>query len=344
MSKTNKLEGFRVFVSEYFDGCQNYYSEKIEEMGGEVIWGRPFSQTTNAFTEEELIKQCKDIDGIIIIARDILTKAVFDASPKLRIISKQGIGLDKVPLDLAAEYGILVTNTALTVVNTVAEHAFCLIIASLRKLPQVVNVVKEGQWRLPNFNFRELSNKTVGLIGFGNIGKALTKKLTGWDCNILVYDPFIRKEEIESIHGRKVELEKLLQESDIISLNVPLLDSTREMIGDKEFDLMKSNAIIVNTSRGKIIDEEAMIRALQNKKIAGAALDVTYNEPINFDNPLIRMENVIITPHVAGSSEESWIRTAKQSAKNCMDALMGEKPEFLVNAQGFKKWQERFLI
>lgn len=343
MNKTNELEGFRVFVSEYFDGCQEYYSKEIEEMGGEVIWGRPFSQTTNAFTEKELIKHCKDVDGIIIIARDLLTKAVFEASPRLRIVSKQGIGLDKVPLDLAAEYGILVTNTATTVVNTVAEHAFCLILALLRKLPQTTKGIEEGKWSR-NFNFRELSNKNVGLIGFGNIGKSLSKKLMGWDCNIMVCDPFVKEEDAIKANVKKVELNTLLQESDIISLNVPLLDSTKDMIGDKEFNLMKPKAIIINTARGKVINEASLIKALQDKKIAGAALDVTYKEPIDFDNPLCHMENVIITPHVAGSSEESWIRTAKQSAKNCIDALMGRKPDFLANEQGFGKWQERFLM
>jgi D-3-phosphoglycerate dehydrogenase len=236
-----------------------------------------------------------------------------------------------------------VTNTAKTIVVTVAEHTVCLILASVRKLCQSVKAAREGKWRIPEYHFRELRGKAVGLLGFGNISRAVVQRLSGWECTITAYDPYVEADEMKSLGVKKSRFDELLATSDIVSLHLPLLDSTKEIMGERAFSLMKPDAFFINTSRGKLVDERALVKALIDGKLAGAAVDVLYEEPIALDNPLISLKNVIITPHNAGTADESMILTARQATKNCVDALLGKQPEFIANVQGLPKWRERFL-
>ena len=195
----------------------------------------------------------------------------------------------------------------------------------------------------PEYHFKQLRHKTVGLIGFGNIAKALTKRLIGFECNIVAYDPYVSNDIMKSLGVKKMKFDELLKISDIVSLHLPLNDSTKGIIGEKEFAMMKYGSFIINTARGMLIQEDALVRALQKGRIAGAGLDVLCQEPVTPENPLLQMENVFITPHIAGTADESMVLTAKQATKNCIDALLGKQPDFVANTQAFHKWEERFV-
>ena len=336
------LEGFKVAIIEPMDGCEETY-KCLEERGCELILGPPVSQFKNKYTEEELIELCNDVDAIMAMTRDPITPDLLDTCSKLRIISKYGRGIDHLPLDYAADKGILIANTPISHSSTVAEFAFCLIIACMRKLPIYVNRVKSGKWRDPSVGGIELKGKTIGIIGFGAIGKALVNRLLGWEMEVLVSDPYVEKEDVEKANAKLVDLEELLSRSDVITLHLPLLPSTKGMIGEKEIRMMKDGAFFVNTSRGALVDENALIKALENGKIAGAGLDVFTVEPLEMTNKLREMENVICTPHESGTSKESSYRISLQGTENCIKALKGEIPDFVVNPSGVKKWKERFL-
>ena len=180
-------------------------------------------------------------------------------------------------------------------------------------------------------------------MGFGNIARAVARRFSGWDCELQAFDPFVEKSVMEANGVEKVEFEELLKTSDVVSMHMPLLDSTKEIMDEKAFALMKSGAFFINTSRGKLVNEPALIKALKDKKLAGAGLDVLYDEPATPDNELLKFDNVYLTPHSAGTAYESMILTAKQSALNVVDALLGKVPDFLANPQGLPKWKERFV-
>ncbi len=335
------LKGFKVVIAEPMDGYAETY-ECMHYRGCELVLGPPVSRFELKYTEKEMIELCKDADAILAMTRDPITPALLDACPKLRIISKYGRGIDHLPIDAAAERGILITNTPISHSSTVAEFAFTLIIASMRKLPIYTGLLKKGKWRDTSVGGIELKGKTIGVVGFGAIGKALVKRLQNWEMEILVSDPIAIKEEVEAENAKLVDLEILLNKSDVITLHVPLLPSTKGLIGKKEIDIMKNGVFFVNTSRGALVDEPALIEALKSGKVAGAGLDVFAKEPLDMSSPLRSMENVICTPHESGTAKESSYRISEQGTINCVTALQGEVPEFVVNPAGIEKWKERF--
>lgn len=317
-----------------------YHILKAE--GYEVVAGPPVSAADKGYSEFELIELCKDVDAVLGMAREKITRKVIEASPKLRVICKYGTGVDNIDVQAATDNGVLVT-TASVHNMTVAEYAFTMILSVLRKVPRNFDYLKGGNWRDASTMGNELYRKTVGIVGFGAIGKELVKRLSGWDVQILTYDPYATEEVQANFGATLVDFETLLKESDVVSLHVPLMDSTKGLISHNELALMKKSAILINSSRGPIVDEKALIDALQKGEIAGAGLDVFETEPISLDSPLLHMSNVVLTPHVAGYTFESLHRISVQSSINCLTVLKGEKPDFLVNPEALEKWKEKHL-
>ncbi|GBF10662.1 C-terminal binding protein [Tepidibacillus sp. HK-1] len=284
-------------------------------------------------TEEEVIEACKDADGIINQYAPI-TRKVIENLENCKVIARYGVGVNTIDLDVATEKGIVVGNVTDYSMDEVSDHAFALLLALARKVVKLNHEVKNGVW---NFNLGKpvfrLRGRTLGLVGLGRIPQTLAKKAQAFGLNIIAYDPYVPVEVAKGLNVELVELNDLFKQSDYISVHAPLMDSTRGMISDEQFNLAKKEAFIVNTARGSVIDEAALIRALQEGKIAGAGLDVLEFEPIQEDNPLLKMENVIITPHVAWYSEESEIELKRKTAQNVADVLSGYFPTYLVNRE-----------
>lgn len=283
---------------------------------------------------EEIMGIVKEFDGIVV-GNEKLNKEIIKNAVKLKIIARHGVGVDNIDLDAATEKGIVVTYTPQANSDSVAEYAIALILNIMRMIPKLHNITVNGGWnRILGY---ELMGKTVGIIGFGGIGKRVAKKLGGFDTNILVYDPYVKEEDIRKIGANPATLDELLKTSDIVTLHVALTNETKHLINREKLKLMKCTAYLINTSRGAVVDEEALYEALKEKWIAGAALDVFEQEPINPTNPLITLENVIVTPHNANFTLEALRRTDLMNAEDLRRFFNGQKPVFVANPQVYIK-------
>ena len=269
---------------------------------------------------------------------DIIDSEIMDSAPDLKVIANYGVGYDNINIDSATQRGILVTNTPGVLTESVAEMTWSLLLCIARCVIEADSFIRAGKfkWTGPKmFLGTELSDKILGIIGAGRIGTEVAKKSRVFNMRVLYYD-LVENEEMKKIGGKRVELEYLLKESDFISLHVPLTSKTRHLIGEKELGLMKKTAYLINTSRGAVIDEIALVKALKEGKIAGAALDVYENEP-EITEGLSDMKNVVLTPHIGSATKEAREKMAIMMAENCIAALKGEIPPNLVNPEVLKK-------
>jgi D-3-phosphoglycerate dehydrogenase len=311
---------FKVFVPELFPPALNQ-KEMLEEIA-EVKIGHG-----RVYSEEELVDEIKDIDGILMTSKIKLTKNVMDAGRRLKVVSKYGVGVDTIDVEYATQKGILVCFTPGVNSDAVAEHTLGLVLTVLRKIPQSMTSLRKGGWREEKFLGEELTGATVGIIGFGNIGLRLAKKLAGFEVRLLVYDPYVSVERIEKAGGEKTDLTDLLRQSGIVSLNLAFTSETFHFIGKNELRQMKSTSYLINTARGPLIDEKALYHALKEGWIAGAGLDVFEEEPAKMDNPLFSLDNVVVTPHLGGSTHRARHRLVIMAVENLLRALKGGLPE-----------------
>ncbi len=283
----------------------------LRDAGHNVILGWNLSA-------DELNENLKTADAILVRIMNLHGDLIAD-NANLKIISKHGVGLDNIDLNFTKKKGIEVTVTPGANSQAVAEHTVTMMMALAKNLPLITGKYREMGFGAKNIKTAiELNGKTVGILGYGNIGKRVAKILKyGFDMRVLVYDPYIDSlpEGFELISSK----EEVLRNSDFITIHLMLTEDTFHLIGEKEFDMMKDTAILINCARGPHIDEEALIRALQDKKIAGAGLDVTEAEPCSPENPLFHMENVILTPHYAPTTKEAAYNVAKMAADNLVN-------------------------
>jgi glyoxylate reductase len=268
----------------------------------------------------------------VIINGEWFTSKVIEAADRLRVIGRFGVGLERIDLAAATRLGIPVTFTP-SLSEAVADHTFALMLATARRIVEIDKSVRSGMWHAEWFLGHDIYGKTLGVVGIGRIGAGVARRAKGFDMKVL-YNDLDRRPELEREIGLQfMPLTGLLQESDFVSIHTPLSEQTRGLVGAREFSLMKKDAIIVNTSRGPVVDEEALIEALKSKKIAGAGLDVLSTEPPAPDNPLMKMSNVVITSHVASVTKETRIRMAMDVAEDVLRVLNGRKPRFLANPE-----------
>ena len=272
---------------------------------------------------EGLKEIIKDYDALVVRSATKVTKEIIQAAVKLKVIGRAGVGLDNVDLEAATAKGIIVMNTPAGNTISTAEHTFSMILTLSRNIAQANASMKKGEWKRSKFMGVELYNKVLGIVGFGRIGSEVAKRALSFGMRVLAFDPFLSAQVAEDIGVESAELNKVLQESDYITVHTPLTDETRHMISDKEFGLMKKNVRIVNCARGGIIDEQALVRAAKEGKIAGAAMDVFENEPLAADSEILKLDNVITTPHLGASTEEAQINVAIEVAEIVRDALLG---------------------
>ncbi|MET3936943.1 hydroxyacid dehydrogenase [Arthrobacter sp. OAP107] len=287
----------------------------------------------------------ENIDGVILRA-ETFTREMIEASPRLKIIARHGVGTDNVDIPAASEHGVWVTSTPGSNSNAVAEHVFSLLLSLTRRIVPAANRVLAGTWAegrgdLVGF---ELSGRTLGIVGFGAIGKRVATIARGFGMRVLASDPIATAADVAAAGADLVELDTLYDGADIITLHAPLLPSTRHMISTRELALMKPSAIVINTSRGGLIDEDALVMALTNGTLAGAALDVLEAESIDMKDPLSKnkvplheVPNLLVTPHIAGQTQEAFKEAGTRSWSEVQAVLAGATPAFPVNANDLGK-------
>jgi glyoxylate reductase len=303
---------------------------EILETVGEVT----INPTATSPPREVLLKRIKGVHGLLSLVTDRVDSELMDRAKELKVIANMAVGYDNVDVGAATERGIMVTNTPGVLSETTADTAMMLILAVARRLVEADRYVRRHEWTTwtPRMMVgRDVHGKKLGIYGLGRIGEEMVKRAGGFGMDV-VYHNRKRRPELEQKYGVAYRsLDGLLRESDFLTIHVPLTQRTRHSIGARELALMKRSAYLVNTSRGPVVDEAALIRALRDKVIAGAALDVFESEPVKADNPLLRMDNVVVTPHIGSASIETRTAMAVVAAQNIAAALDGEVPPNLVN-------------
>jgi D-3-phosphoglycerate dehydrogenase len=280
---------------------------------------------------DEFIEQAADCDALLNTYAGPITADVMGRMPKCRIIARYGIGVDTIDLDAATAAGIIVTNNPTYCIEEVAEHTMSLLLTCARKVVFYDRLVRSGRWEVPPGKplFR-LAGSTLGLVGFGNIARQVAVRAAAFGMNVLYSDPFVKDGQFD-VPGKGADLDTVLAQSDFVSIHPPLTTHTRKMIGDEALSKMKRSAWIINCARGPIVDTEALVRALDAGKIAGAALDTTDPEPLPNPHPLRGRENVIINPHVAWYSEQAMVGLQAGAPGEVRRVLTGEWPVNVVN-------------
>lgn len=282
-------------------------------------------------TEDELIEKAKGREIMLTQYGPFSERVIKALSPEIKQIVRYGVGVDTIDLEAATRYGVQVCNIPDYGMNEVADQAMGLMLSLVRKITEISEKTKHKTWNYTEaIPVRRIPGSTVGIVGFGRIGKTFAKRMSGFECRLLACDPMYKVGDV--VDGVLiVDFHELLAESDMISIHAPLIKETCGMFGDDEFDRMKDTAFIVNTARGGIIDEAALLRALQNKKIAGAALDVVAKEPMEVGNALFEFDNFLCSPHMAWYSQESALELKRKVAEEAVRMAKGEAVHYPVN-------------
>jgi D-3-phosphoglycerate dehydrogenase / 2-oxoglutarate reductase len=274
---------------------------------------------------------------VLLVSSAPITREFLSSLPHLKGVVRSGIGVDTVDVEAATDFGIVVANVREFCQDEVSEHALGLLLAVARKIVQADRLVRRGGWvegvqesMLP---MRRLRGRTLGLIGFGRIGQRMAQAAKGLGLELLAFDPYASKDAAEALGARLLPLAELLSTADIISLHVPLTEETRHLIGAEAFALMKPGTILINTSRGPVVDEVALEGALAEGRLAGAGLDVLEEEPIKIPHPLLDLENVVVTCHYGSCSLEAYAEMRRMISEQSAQILRGDFPKYLVNPQ-----------
>ncbi len=288
----------------------------------------------------EIIERLKGMDGMVCLLTDAIDGEIMDAEPNLKVISNYAVGFNNIDVEAATERGIPVTNTPGVLTETTADFAWALLMAIARRVVEADKFTREGKfkgWRPQLLLGSDVYGKTIGIVGMGRIGQAMARRARGFDMNILYYDEYRPDPEVEKELGLTyVPFDELLQKADYVSIHVPLMESTHHLIGERELKLMKKTAYLINSARGPIVDEKALVKALQEKEIAGAGLDVFEDEP-ELAPGLAELDNVVLAPHIASATIETRSKMATMAAEGCLSVLKGERPVNLVNEEVWDK-------
>ena len=285
---------------------------------------------------EQLLRGVHEAQGLLCLLTDTIDAGLLAAAPQLRVVSTMAVGYDHIDVEAASRRGVLVTNTPGVLTESTADFAFALLLAAARRVPEGERAVREGRWTAwhPSFLLgQDVGGATLGIVGLGKIGRAVAQRARGFQMRVL-YSSRTRKPNVEEELGIVyVSFEELLAQADFVSVHIPLSPETRHLFDDAAFGRMKPTAVFVNTARGAVVDEAALHRALESKRIAAAAIDVAETEPLPKDDPLLRLPNLLVTPHVASASVATRIRMAEVAVENLLEALAGRTPPHCLNPQ-----------
>jgi D-3-phosphoglycerate dehydrogenase len=319
------MSRFRVLVTDYVFPSIDIERSVLGAIGAEVI-------AMQAASDEELLDIVGDADALLVCYAPV-TGRVIDRAVKCRVIARYGIGVNNVDVPAASARSIIVTNVPDYCLEEVSDHALAMLLDGARRVTFLDRRVRSGRWdtqdAVPAFRLR---GRTLGLVGFGQIPRLLSRKAQAFGLQVVAFDPYVDAASMEQHHVTKVEFDRLLAESDYVSVHVPLTAETTGLINEVTLRAMKPTAFLINTSRGPVVDDDALVRALREAWIAGAALDVLSTEPPARDHPLMGLENVILTPHVAFYSEESLRELQTKAAEEVASVLLACEPRYRVNA------------
>jgi D-3-phosphoglycerate dehydrogenase len=314
---------FKVVVTDYVFPSLHIEQEVLGAIGADLV-------ALQVTSEEEIVEVAEDADALLVCYAAV-TRRVVEGLRRCRIIARYGIGVDNVAVDAAAERGIVVTNVPDYCIEEVSDHALALLLACARRVVYLDRKVRRGRWEakdaVPIFRLR---GQVLGLVGFGKIPRNLAGKAKALGLEVIAYDPYVDAADMQAKGVEKVELETLLRRADFVSIHTPLTAETRGLIGEVQLRMMKPTAYLINTARGPIVMESALVRALQERWIAGAALDVLEVEPPSRDHPLFALDNVVLTPHVGFYSEESLRELQRKAAEEVARVLTGQPPRYPV--------------
>lgn len=325
-------------------GYRVYVTRIIPEAGLNMV--RNFATEMKVWEDEVppprevLLREVAEVDGLLCLLTDKIDGEIMDAGKNLKVISNYAVGFDNIDIPAATQRRLIVGNTPGVLTETTADLAWTLLMSAARRIVEGDKYTRAGKWKAwgPTlFLGYDIHHATLGLVGLGRIGAEMAKRAKGFDMNVLYYDAY-RREDLEQSMGVKyVDMDTLLRESDFVSLHTPLTAETRHLIGAAEFAKMKKTAILVNSSRGPVVDQVALYRALKDNVIAGAGLDVFETEPIAKDDPLLTLDNVTVVPHIASASHATRSKMAMMAAENLIAGLKGELPPNCVNPEAWGK-------
>lgn len=317
-----------------------YVTREIPERGLKIIMERFDAEVWPEYgppPKEVIIKNARNVDAVVSLLSDKIDAEVFDAAHKLKIVAQMAVGFDNINVKEATRRGIYITNTPEVLTETTADFAWALLMAVARRVVEADRYVKTGKWKVswhPTMLLgRDVHGATMGIVGAGRIGSSVAKRAKGFNMKILYYDVVPRPELEKELGAKNVDLDTLFKESDFISVHVPLMKQTYHMINEEKLRLMKKTTYLINNSRGSVIDDKALYRALKEEWIAGAGLDVFEREPTQLDNPLLMLDNVVVAPHISSSSHETRSRMAEMVAENLIAFFEGRIPPNLVNPE-----------
>lgn len=315
---------FKVVVTDYVSEDLSWEKEQLAKINAVLV-----GPTGNS--KEEILKEARDADALIVCFAEV-TADIIDSLTKCRIIARTGIGVNNIDLEAATRKNIVVTNVPDYCVEEVSDHTLALLLSLVRKIPMLDRHVKQGKWDFAEFRpMPRLRGKVLGLIGFGKISREFARKAKALGFEIIAYDPYLPADVFAQAGVKPAGLMDIITTADFISVHAPLTPETRHLLGEKELRSMKKTAYLVNTSRGGLIDEEALYKALKEGWIAGAALDVLEKEEAEVTTPLLTLDNVIITPHSAYYSEESAAELRSKVVEAVIDVLTVKAPKYPVN-------------
>ena len=323
----------KVFVT------RRVFSEAISRLALHVQ--AEMNPTDRVLTPDELAERIRGVAGIMSMVTDSIDEELMDRSPDLKVVANFAVGYNNIDLTAATDRGIMVTNTPGVLTETTADFAWTLLMAAARRVCEGDRFVRDGRfeaWGPQMFLGHDVHHKVLGLVGFGRIGQAVARRAAGFGMKVLFHDPIEALEQVVSKTGAvRVTLDEIWETSDFVSLHVPLLAETRHLINDTTLGKMKTSCILINTSRGPVVDEAALVRAIESNQIAGAALDVYEREP-DIEEGLLRADSVVLAPHIASASHETRLEMCMIAADNLVAGLRGDRPKNLVNTD---VWERR---
>jgi len=306
-------------------------SDPLSEEGIKTLRDHAEVDVKTGLKPEEIIAIIGDYDALAVRSQTKVTADIIKAGKKLRIIGRAGVGIDNIDIEEATRQGIIVVNAPNSNTVSAAELAIALMLSLARNIPQANTVLRSGVWKRSDFMGTEVRAKTLGIIGLGKVGSEVAKRARGLEMKLIAYDPFISADYARDLHVELVPLEKLLKDSDFITLHTKLTESTKGLIGTKELALVKPTVRIINTARGALINEETLAKAVKEKRVAGAAIDVFPSEPCT-ESCLFEDNNIIVCPHLGASTAEAQVTAARDIAEQIIDVFNGKPAKYAVNA------------
>jgi D-3-phosphoglycerate dehydrogenase len=306
-------------------------ADPLAEEGLEVLRKQVEVDVRTKMKPDELVSVIGDYEAVIVRSETRITREAIEAGKKLQVIARAGVGIDNVDLEAATQRGIVVVNAPTANTMAAAEHTVAMTLALARHIPQAHANLSGGAWMRQNFVGVELRNKTLGIVGLGNVGSEVARRVQGFRMKVIAYDPFVSLEYARNLRVELVSFEKVLTDADFVTLHLPLTDQSRNLIGTREMSMVKPTVRIINCARGGLIDEQALSQAIDEGRVAGAALDVFAQEPPK-DSPLMKNPRVIVTPHLGASTAEAQTSVATDAAEQVLAVLNGQPARYAVNA------------